>query len=223
MSPQSIPLSPSEDRIGVGVVAPAISMRLGLRTLLESHPPISILFDSASPEDPGLPASSADVLVFAGLSISNIKMGRVLQKLDPGIAVLFLIDEPATPALASAVSLRAWGILPLDCSRDELIAAVIALHAGLWVGAPALLNDLYRSPYPGFSVEEEDSTAELTPRETEVLQQLAQGLANKQIASALNLSENTVKFHISSIYTKLGASNRAEAVRLGARRGLIIL
>jgi DNA-binding CsgD family transcriptional regulator len=57
----------------------------------------------------------------------------------------------------------------------------------------------------------------------EVLQQLALGLANKQIGAALKMSENTVKYHITSIYMKLGANNRAEAVRIGARLGLISL
>jgi DNA-binding NarL/FixJ family response regulator len=63
----------------------------------------------------------------------------------------------------------------------------------------------------------------LTERENEVLQLLAQGLANKQIALALGISEHTVKFHISAIYAKLGANNRTEAVRLGVQRGLVIL
>jgi len=63
----------------------------------------------------------------------------------------------------------------------------------------------------------------LTERELEVLQLLAQGKANKQIALDLAISEHTVKFHVSSIYTKLGASNRTEAARLGVRTGLITL
>jgi DNA-binding CsgD family transcriptional regulator len=63
----------------------------------------------------------------------------------------------------------------------------------------------------------------LTEREAEVLQLLAQGLANKQIAITLGISEHTVKFHVSGIYAKLGATNRTEAVRLGVRQGLIVL
>ncbi|HEY5902473.1 MAG TPA: helix-turn-helix transcriptional regulator, partial [Anaerolineales bacterium] len=61
----------------------------------------------------------------------------------------------------------------------------------------------------------------LSDREIEVLELLAQGLANKQIAGALGISEHTVKFHVSSIYTKLNVTNRAEAVRQGVRQGLI--
>ena len=63
----------------------------------------------------------------------------------------------------------------------------------------------------------------LTDREIEVLQLLAQGLANKQIAQTLNISTHTVKFHVSSIYNKLGATNRTEAVRNGVQNGLILL
>jgi RNA polymerase sigma factor (sigma-70 family) len=63
----------------------------------------------------------------------------------------------------------------------------------------------------------------LTERERQVLQLTAQGLANKQIATSLDISENTVKFHLSSLYTKLGVTSRTEAVRAGARRGWVVL
>jgi DNA-binding NarL/FixJ family response regulator len=63
----------------------------------------------------------------------------------------------------------------------------------------------------------------LTPRELEVLQALAAGLTNRAIARQLTVSENTIKFHVSSILTKLSAASRAEAVALAARRGLLLL
>jgi DNA-binding NarL/FixJ family response regulator len=63
----------------------------------------------------------------------------------------------------------------------------------------------------------------LTPRELEVLQLLADGLPNKSIAARLGISDQTVKYHVASISSKLGASNRTDAVRLGLRRGLINL
>jgi DNA-binding NarL/FixJ family response regulator len=66
-------------------------------------------------------------------------------------------------------------------------------------------------------------TEPLTPRESEVLQMLASGLANKEIAARLAISEHTVKFHVASILGKLGAGSRTEAVSLGIRRGLILL
>jgi DNA-binding CsgD family transcriptional regulator len=63
----------------------------------------------------------------------------------------------------------------------------------------------------------------LTPREIEVLGMLAEGLGNKSVARRLSISEHTVKFHVSSIFTKLNAKSRTEAVTLGARLGLIML
>jgi DNA-binding NarL/FixJ family response regulator len=63
----------------------------------------------------------------------------------------------------------------------------------------------------------------LTPRERDVLSLLAEGLSNKGIAERLNISDQTVKFHVASIYGKLGASNRTDAVRVGFRRGLVAL
>ena len=63
----------------------------------------------------------------------------------------------------------------------------------------------------------------MTDRESEVMNLLAKGMANKQIALALSISEHTVKFHVSSIYTKLNVTNRTEAVREGLRAGWIAL
>jgi DNA-binding CsgD family transcriptional regulator len=70
---------------------------------------------------------------------------------------------------------------------------------------------------------EESLTEQLTAREKEVIQLMAQGLANKQIALSLSISEHTVKFHLSSLYAKLGISSRTEAIKRGIELGLISL
>ncbi len=109
---------------------------------------------------------------------------------------------------------HAWGILPSDASPEELNAAVHALSQGLVVGTPALLFESENEPL---------SQGPLTDRELEVLGLLSRGLANKQIAATLGISEHTVKFHVSSIYTKLNVTSRTEAVREGLRGGWIVL
>ena len=111
-------------------------------------------------------------------------------------------------------SARAWGILPADASADELCAAVHALSNGLIVGTSELLFESEHEPL---------QRGPLTERESEVLGLLSTGLANKQIAAALGISEHTVKFHVSSIYTKLNVTSRTEAVREGLRSGWIVL
>jgi DNA-binding NarL/FixJ family response regulator len=96
----------------------------------------------------------------------------------------------------------------------------MALAVGLSTGTPEMLA--FRQE--GRARERDEPLIDpLTDRESEVLQLLARGKANKQIALDLGISEHTVKFHISSIYTKLGAGNRTEAVRLGVRKGLVLL
>jgi DNA-binding NarL/FixJ family response regulator len=94
---------------------------------------------------------------------------------------------------------------------------------GLWVGAPSLVGDLIRLSGRRESSSEDSLVEPLTARELEVIQLMAQGLANKQIALALSISEHTVKFHLSSLYAKLGISSRTEAVKRGIELGLISL
>jgi DNA-binding NarL/FixJ family response regulator len=151
------------------------------------------------------------------------ELTRLLPPTEAHVALLLLSDDPETVRVARGLPVRAWGLLPLDGTAEELAAATRALHEGLVVGAPALLESLLSRPELLAENEFEPLDEPLTARETEVLQLLAQGLANKQIAAALQISEHTVKFHISSIYGKLGVTNRTEAVSLGARRGLVAL
>jgi two-component system, NarL family, response regulator YdfI len=135
------------------------------------------------------------------------------------IFVLLTDREDAAAILASPHSgLR--GVLPLDAAAHEILAAIAAANEGLFVLHPDLLVSLPVGPATQTAPTVD---ASLTPREIEVLRMLAEGLANKNIAWKLGISEHTVKFHITSIFTKLNVSSRAEAVATGMRRGLILL
>ena len=94
---------------------------------------------------------------------------------------------------------------------DEIDASIIASGSG---GDDRTRRDL---------ASDDEPVEPLTPREIQVLELLAEGLANKAIAQALGISDQTVKFHVSSISGKLGAANRTDAVRRAVRRGLIAL
>jgi DNA-binding NarL/FixJ family response regulator len=175
---------------------------------------------SALSELEALP-SETDILVTLAEATTRPDLDSLTRQADPAPAVLLLSDEPLAAQDLAGLPLRAWGLLPLDASEEELLASIHALHQGLMVSAPAFLQPLIGR---AISTNTEDFIVEeLTEREMEVLDLLAEGLANKQIALELSISEHTVKFHVSSIYTKLGATNRTEAVRIGARLGLITL
>ena len=108
-------------------------------------------------------------------------------------------------------------------SAGELQAAIHAVGEGLLVGSPTLLNPLLPRQTLFGQASSAQQAGSLTEREAQVLELLALGLANKQIALQLKISDHTVKFHISSIYAKLSVTNRTEAVRAGVQRGLISL
>ncbi|MEJ2759476.1 MAG: response regulator transcription factor, partial [Anaerolineales bacterium] len=141
---------------------------------------------------------------------------------EPAPAVLLLTDRPEDGETLLSLPLRAWGLLPTDCSEEALITSLYALDLGLIVGDATQLQPLLAAPSHRAENPDASNTA-LTERELEVLTLLADGLANKQISAALNISEHTVKFHVSSIYTKLDVSNRAEAVRQGIQLGWIMI
>jgi NarL family two-component system response regulator YdfI len=151
-----------------------------------------------------------------------------------GIARIVLAEQTnfadAIAAMKEADSaIRA--ILPAWASDEEIQAAIEAVSAGLIVVHPEVFAELLvegterTASIPEYRSSElpDALVQQLTPRESEILNLLADGLPNKEIAWRLKISEHTVKFHLTSIFNKLDASTRAEAVAIGARHGLIIL
>jgi len=188
------------------------ALRAGLRALLASDKSIRVVNESLDEE------MEADVVITSASHVSLLDASTSLSTSSEPAAplsagVLFLSDDQLN-VQEMRRSYRVWGVLPTDSSPDELVAAIHALSQGLIVGAPALLFESESEPL---------ERGPLTERESEVLGLLAKGLANKQIAVSLGISEHTVKFHVSSIYTKLNVTNRTEAVRAGLRGGWIAL
>jgi DNA-binding NarL/FixJ family response regulator len=202
--------------IRVTVVAPNLPLRVGLREMLSAGLEVEVSGEAPSLDEAALLLEHTDILLLAAPQPEDL---RELADSGGGPAILLLSDE-RSDAQQLAGAERVWGILPLDAGEAELEAAIRALGEGLVVGAPSLLREAWRKPsvVPLNGVE---TAEQLTGREVEVLALMARGLANKQIAMELGISEHTVKFHLSSIYAKLGATGRAEAVSIGTRLGLI--
>ena len=142
-------------------------------------------------------------------------------RLPPG--VVMLTDDPR-PALGVEL-LRRGGraVLPRHASSEEIVAAIEAVAAGLVVLHPEAMTSLRSAslarPGPVAAVADQ----RLTAREIEILGLIAEGLGNKAIAARLRISDHTVKFHIASIFAKLSAGSRTEAVTIGVRQGLIMI
>jgi DNA-binding NarL/FixJ family response regulator len=131
------------------------------------------------------------------------------------IPVILLMDPSSSSLASSALRSGIRGAISSDATPQELETAVTAVNAGLAVATA----DFLLEPHP-FS---EQLLEPLSARELEVLDQLAEGRSNKLIAHRLNISEHTVKTHVASIFAKLGASSRTEAVSYAIRRGLVML
>ena len=145
---------------------------------------------------------------------------------------IVLVDDPEPAWLADALRGNLRGLLPRDALESEVLAALEAVGNGLFCchpehlarlvpGAGGGLGPRGDGPVPTDTPRRPPQGGALTSREREILMRLAAGLGNKQIASQLAISEHTVKFHLGSIYSKLDANTRAEAVAAGLRRGLV--
>lgn len=209
--------------IRVVITAANPILRSGLREILHSADGISIAAETSGLEELPRLSAEADVIVIALTSAARLELSRILPDGETNPSILALTDDPADLNTLVRLPAASWGILPQDAEANEIIAAVRALSEGLIAGSPRLIKPLIVRQNGLIASPPEPLAEPLTEREREVLQRIAQGLANKQIAAALGISEHTVKFHLSSIYTKLGATNRTEAVRLGTLQGIIVL
>lgn len=208
--------------IRVMVVATSPVIRAGLSAVVASNSQLSVVGS----------ASDLDILAEVGQLQPDVVLLDLGSNLQPSIwekllliqeqqySVGFLVIAEELESLDLEVAIRSGvrGILPGDSTESEIVAAVIAIADNLVVLHPDFLELLpIREKVAATPVQT------LTPREIEVLQMLGSGLGNKAIAKHLHISEHTVKFHISSIFQKLGVSSRTEAVTVGVRLGLIML
>jgi DNA-binding NarL/FixJ family response regulator len=207
-------------RVLVAATSPTI--RAGLRALLAAYSDLTVL------EAPGRPGQLADLA-------ETVEADVVLLALEPGEplplplalppddagrepAVVVMGDEPLEGWVQRALRAGARGVLPRGASAGQIAAAVSAAAAGLVV-RPAMTW-----PAPARPTLDAIAPAQsLTPRESEVLALLAEGLGNRAIAARMAISEHTVKSHVAAIFGKLGVSTRAEAVAIGVRSGMLML
>ena len=152
-------------------------------------------------------AASAE-LIIAYVRVWNRSALLRLHAAKPSLVLCSRAEEPFSTN--SVLRNDVAGILSWDSKRDRIVAAIRAIANGLRI-----------LPEVQFAPPVIDEPQHLTQRELEVLRLIADGEGNKTIAEALQISEHTVKFHISSIFEKLHVSSRTEAVKEGINRGLI--
>lgn len=193
------------------IVAENPLARMGLAGLLNTLPDLSIAGQSGGANlSDEIDLSQADVIVW------DWGWGTT-PDLPKDVPVVALLKESNQAADAWRAGAR--GLLVGSLDADSLEAALTAAAHGLAVIEPSLASSLGQ-----VNINQSDMPIEqLTPRELEVLQLVAQGLPNKTIAARLSITDHTVKFHVNAIMTKLGVQSRTEAVVRATKSGLIFL
>lgn len=178
------------------VAGAAGSIAQAVATCAREHPDV-VLLDLELPDGSGIDAIAK------------------LHAVTPDAKVVIFTAYDSDERVLGAIRAGARGYLLKGATRDEIARAIRAVHAGgshLESSAAARVMAQVRTPR---------RTLDLTAREKHVLRLVADGLSNKLIAESLAITERTVKFHVASIFNKLGADNRAQAVAMAIDRGVI--
>ena len=198
--------------IRVAIAAASAVVRAGLETLLSTAAGLEVA--GVWPDAKELGDSRPDLVLIAGTAPNSLTAPSV---------VLTNEDQPSWTIEALRSGVRA--LLPRDATPVAILAAIDVAASGMALIDPQDLEALLALSTPAQAAEtaQTATTTPLTPRELEVLRMMAEGVANKEIAWRLGISDHTVKFHVASILGKLDAGTRTEAVARGLRTGLILL
>jgi DNA-binding NarL/FixJ family response regulator len=198
-------------------------VRDGLVAILGTQPDFAVVGEAGNGRDAiaRVEATQPDVVLLdlEMPDMDGVEALRHLRADQPTLPVLVFTAFDTDERILTAVQAGARGYLLKGVPRQELFNAIRVVYSGGSLLQPVIASKLMRQ----VSQEKETPAVELTPREQEVLQELAAGLQNKEIAARLFIAERTVKFHVSAILSKLNVGNRTEAVAVAAQHGLIQL
>ncbi len=201
-------------------------VRKGLRLLLESHAGFEVVADAADGREAVALAEQhkPDVIVIdvAMPNLNGIEAARQIGAKSPLTAVVFLSMHSDESYVLKALKAGARGYLLKDSAEYDLVSAVKAVSEGKAFFSPAISKMLVEDYMRRMQEEQvEDSYDLLTTREREVLQLLAEGKNNKEVAQVLNLSLYTVETHRGNIFQKLNLHSSADLILYAVRKGVI--
>lgn len=190
--------------------------RAGLGAILAGQPAVAVAGQTGSADLAAAQHAFLPEVVIWDLGWEPARRMDALSAFaDAAPPVIALLATP--DAASAALAAGARGLLPRDVDGAQIAAAAAAVAQGLLVFGADLVA------LPPALAQDGELVEPLSPRELEVLRRMAEGLANKQIARELEISEHTVKFHVNAVLGKLGAQSRTEAVVRATRAGLILL
>jgi DNA-binding NarL/FixJ family response regulator len=203
------------DRLRVMVVDDHAVVRQGLTALLAASPEIQLVAQaSGGAEVAAMALASKPQVILMDLSmpeVDGVEATRRVLEAIPGVKVVMLTSFSEPEHVNAALDAGAVGYLLKDAPPEEIVRALIAAGRGEAPFSPRASKALLQRRAQGRPVED------LTPRERQVLELLGQGLANKQISRKLNIKEKTVKAHLTSVFQRIGVSDRTAAALWASR------
>jgi two-component system NarL family response regulator len=192
-------------------------LRMGVANIINHEPDLRVVAEAGD----GLAAIAAyekhrpdvTLLDLRMPMMEGVEVVRQIRERDPRALVIVLTTYDTDDEIARALKAGAKAYVLKDISADALVNCIRDVLAG----------KSYLAPAAAAKLAEGVTRVQLTPREMAALRLVADGKANKEIATALDISERTVKTHLAHLFEKLGATSRTEAVKVATRRGLVRL
>ncbi len=199
------------------------AVRQAVRVMLDAEPGITIVGEASDGAEAVREAARLrpDVVLvdLAMPGVPGLAAIPQLRQAAPRAAVVVFTMHKNAAYVYEAMRAGARGYVPKSARKDELVAAIRAVHGGGGFLQPEVTGGILRRIAADARVEA--GRIDLTAREIQVLEAVADGRSNKEIAAAFAISEETVKTHLRKLFEKLGASDRAQAVAIALRQHLI--
>jgi two-component system NarL family response regulator len=215
MSHAEVVSSAAETRAGVLVVDDHALLRTGVANIISQEPDLHVVAEASN----GIEALAAFERYRPDVTLLDLRMPemegvevvRQIRARDPQARVIVLTTYDTDDDIQRALKAGAKAYILKDIAAEALIACIHDVLAG----------KTYLAPAAAARLAEGMTRVQLTPRELTTLRLMADGQANKEIASTLGISERTVKTHLGHLFEKLGVTSRTEAIRVASRRGLV--
>jgi DNA-binding NarL/FixJ family response regulator len=222
-----------DERIRILLVDDHALIRVGMRSILEGEPDMEIVGEAADPRsalEAALETSPDIVLMDLSLPApGGIEATQRIKRELPSCGIIVLAVDEDEDALFEAIKAGAAAFILKDVGPDDLVTIIRRVSDGEFLindkvfAKPAVASRVLKEfrELAVYGQEAAPIFAPLSPREVEILDNIAQGMTNKQVAYALSISEQTVKNHMSSILRKLSVNDRTQAVVYAMRQGWI--